>query len=252
MISILSAAATRALADFAREEVLLAFDYDGTLAPIAASPSCARMRATTCSLLKRVAVRYPCVVISGRSYADISRCVRGVPVRAVFGNHGIEPFWTSRGRAATVRRWLSVLESRLTDVPGVIVEDKQYSIAIHYRRASNRARTRRAIADAVAELKGVHTIEGKAAVNLVPGRRGYKGLALRRACGITDCRTAVYIGDDSTDEDAFGAMESERLLAIRVGRADESAARFVLPRQRDIEALLRVLLRLRTSAPLRR
>ena len=61
------------LASFAASNVLLAFDYDGTLAPIAATPSAARMRAETRRRLARISERYPCVVISGRTLEDLEK-----------------------------------------------------------------------------------------------------------------------------------------------------------------------------------
>ena len=79
------------LSEFARSNVLLAFDYDGTLAPLAPTPARARMRARTQDLLVRVSRRYPCVVISGRVLADITQRVKGIPLGYVFGNHGLEP-----------------------------------------------------------------------------------------------------------------------------------------------------------------
>jgi len=79
------------LSTFASSNVLLAFDYDGTLAPIAAAPRLARMRARTHQLLVRVTRVYPCVVISGRTLSDISRRVKRIPLCYVFGNHGLEP-----------------------------------------------------------------------------------------------------------------------------------------------------------------
>ena len=79
------------LAGFALSNVLLAFDYDGTLAPIATTPAAAKMRSTTERLLARASRRYPCVVISGRMLADISQRVQEIPLWYVFGNHGFEP-----------------------------------------------------------------------------------------------------------------------------------------------------------------
>src|SRR5690606_19595485 len=60
------------LARFAHTSLLIAFDYDGTLAPITATPTAARMRAATRQLLKQLARRYPCVVISGRALDDVA------------------------------------------------------------------------------------------------------------------------------------------------------------------------------------
>jgi trehalose 6-phosphate phosphatase len=73
------------LAGFASSNVLLAFDYDGTLAPIAAEPGRARMRDQTRRLLADCARRYPCVVISGRRLDDVTRRLGRIPVWYVFG-----------------------------------------------------------------------------------------------------------------------------------------------------------------------
>ena len=59
------------LMEFARQRVLLAFDFDGTLAPIVREPEAAAMRQSTSVLLAEVAKLYPCVVISGRLRADV-------------------------------------------------------------------------------------------------------------------------------------------------------------------------------------
>jgi trehalose 6-phosphate phosphatase len=74
---------------FALSNLLVAFDYDGTLAPIAPTPEAASMRADTRRLLGRVASRYPCVVISGRALDDLTRRLDGIPLWYVFGNQGL-------------------------------------------------------------------------------------------------------------------------------------------------------------------
>jgi trehalose 6-phosphate phosphatase len=246
--SILSPAGQRRLAQFACSKLLIGFDYDGTLVPIADSPAGARLPDSTRSLLRQVAGCYPCLVISGRAYDDIARRLRGVPLRFVFGNHGIEPLWGRATDSALVRGWAARLECRLAGCSGIRIENKRHSLAIHYRQAGNRTRARRRIETAIGGLPRVRVIEGKAALNLIPSRAANKGTALRRAFRLAGCTRAIYIGDNGTDEDAFRAMPSPRLLGIRVGRRRGSRARYVLSRQRDIDAFLRLLLTLRRPA----
>ncbi|HKU43339.1 MAG TPA: trehalose-phosphatase, partial [Polyangiales bacterium] len=71
MKHVLSRENREVLAQLARTRVLLAFDYDGTLAPIVAQRDRAHMRARTRRLLARVCALYPCAVISGRSRLDV-------------------------------------------------------------------------------------------------------------------------------------------------------------------------------------
>jgi trehalose 6-phosphate phosphatase len=200
------------------------------------------MHPATRSLLRRVASRFPTIVISGRAYGDIAARVRGVPLFAVFGNHGIEPLWAEPASAAVVSGWVRRLRPQLAGSAGLIIEDKTYSLAIHYRGVRDRRRARRVIDEAVADLKGARAIPGRAAVNIIPRRGPDKGAALRHACRAAGCRAAIYVGDDGTDEDAFAALPPNRLLSIRVGLAGDSVARFALPRQRAIDSLLRALL----------
>ena len=230
------------LADFALSNVLLAFDFDGTLAPIVADPSTARMRPATRRLLGSVAVRYPCVVISGRARHDLVRRVGRVPVFHLSGNHGLEPWAQHPGYPMRVQRWVRALEERLAPYSGLVIEDKTYSVTVHYRHARPRRQALAAIAAAVGGLRGVRPIGGKHAISLVPRGAPTKGAALERVRRLLGCETAIYIGDDETDEDAFTAGRADRLLAIRIGMRQDSAARYRLKNQAEIDDLLAALL----------
>jgi len=242
MHDILAPARRGVLDRFARSRPLLAFDFDGTLAPIVADPARAAMRASTRRLLERAAGAYPCIVISGRSRADVVKRLHGVRLSGVVGNHGLEPWHAAPRLAREVRRWVPLLEARLRGVAGVVVEDKGLSIAVHYRRSRDKRHARARILGAAARLGPARLMGGKQVLNILPAGAPDKRLALERARARLECGTAVYVGDDETDEDVFRLARPGRLLAIRVGRKRGSAAPYYIRTQADIDRLLRRLL----------
>ena len=240
----LAGAGPAVLETFARSHVLLAFDYDGTLAPLASAPARATMRRSTRLLLERVSAKYPVVVISGRARDDALERLQGVEVCRVVGNHGAEPAADGAAIRRRVRQWLPVLKARLARHQGVVIEDKLLSIAVHYRNARDRNGTRRAILSAGAALFDVRIVGGKLVVNFVVPDAPHKGLALERERRHLACDTAIYVGDDVTDEDVF-QLDRPWLHSIRVGRLRSSAARYYLRDQAEIDRLLETLVALR-------
>ena len=237
------------LRTFADANVLLAFDYDGTLVPIAATPAAPRMRETTRQLLTRAAQLYPCVIISGRALDDLSKRLDGVPVWYLFGNHGLEPPRPGVVSPTPARKWAAHLQQLLPDDPGILIEDKRYSLTIHYRNARDKRRAVEAIDRVVAELPDARALGGAEAVSLLPRGAGDKGVALQQACRWFACDSAIYVGDDATDEDAFASPYPEKLLTIRVGAEPESGARYHVGSQEEIDMLLQVLVDIRTRRP---
>lgn len=239
------------LSAFASSNVLLAFDYDGTLAPIATTPARASMRASTTRLLADVARRYPCVVISGRGLDDLTTRLEGIPVWYVFGNHGLEPHEPhgGAGDAGIVRDWVRHLNATLATQAGVVIEEKRYSLTIHYRHARDKTQALAAIADAASALPQARSVGGTLAVSLIPRDGHNKGTALQRARRRFACDTAIYVGDDDTDEDAFRSGGRELLLSVRVRASRATAARFCLARQSAIDDFLRALTALRDVRP---
>lgn len=248
MKDVLSPANRNVLARFARTRVLLAFDFDGTLAPIVRDPARANMRPVTQRLLVRLARLYPCVVISGRARADVLQRVSTTGVRAVIGDHGMEPWDAPEEPRREVRRWAGVLRQRLERRRGVTVEEKQYSVSVHYRGARRKREARAAILRAAAILRPVRMIGGKDLVSFLPQAAMHKGVALERERIRRRCRTAIYVGDDDTDEDVFAFRRPDRLLAIRVGARSSSRAPYFVRSQARIDALLRELIELRTGS----
>jgi trehalose 6-phosphate phosphatase len=230
---------------FAWSNVLLAFDYDGTLAPLVTAPHLARMRTSTRRLLIRASKLYPCVVISGRAQGDAFGRLRGIEICRVVGNHGAEPSREAEAIRRRARRWLPVLTARLARRQGVFVEDKGLSVSVHYRQARERATARRAILDVVHSLSDVRIVGGKLVVNLLVPDAPHKGLALERERVRFACDTVVYVGDDETDEDVFQLDRPGRLLSIRVGRKRASAAPYYIRTQAEIDRLLDALIALR-------
>lgn len=248
MKHILSRTNVDVLAQLAWTKVLLAFDFDGTLAPIVEDRDKAFMRAPTRRLVTKLCALYPCAVISGRSQSDVGARVDGVGVKYVMGNHGLEPGTGMRAFAREISEAHRLLASVLGGLPGLDMEDKRYSLAVHYRRSRRKRDARDAIHAAVAKLPmQMRLIPGKMVVNVVPDRAPNKGDALLHLRNVEHAATALYVGDDFTDEDVFKLDQPGRLLTIRIGNSRTSSAEYFLRTQQEIDTLLGKLVSLRES-----
>ncbi len=249
MKDILSAAGRAALEELARSNVLLGFDYDGTLAPIVARPERARMRPSTELLLSEVTRRYPCAVVSGRARRDVLELVGTLSLLRVVGNHGLE--WEAPAPSVpreTIVRWRNAMLRSCGRIPGVLIEDKTWSIAVHWRRARPKSSVRSLVLAAAANIPDARLLHGKDVVNLVHPDAANKGAAILEIRRQLGCEAILYVGDDVTDEDVFALRAPGRILAIRVGRRARSLASFYLRSQAQIDDMLASLLALRPAA----
>ncbi len=241
MKAILADDARGTLDALARERALLVFDFDGTLAPIVELPRSAAMRDSTRALLRIASLLYPCAVVSGRSRADLAPRLEGVPLLAFVGNHGAEAGFgpVDLGPRPRVEAWIAALRSALADAPGIEIEDKGLSLALHYRRAADLRRAEARARAAAGALEGARVFGGHAVVNVAPAGACDKGGAVAALLRRIGWRQALYVGDDVTDEDAFAAEGVT--VSVRVGRSPRSAAGYFVPRQADVDALLGAL-----------
>ncbi len=226
-------------------KVLLAFDYDGVLAPLVTDPAGALMRPTTRVLLRRLSRRYPVAVVSGRAWKDCARFVDGL-VPTIVGNHGFE-----LGRAVAVpasvarkvRGWRRRLERALAGVDGIHFEDKRSTLAVHYGLSRAWRRAERAVYEAANQLEGTRLIPGKKVLNVLPHDFPSKGDAVRTLVARLGCEGAVYVGDDVTDEDAFKVGEP-LVFGVHVGKGP-SLAPWRLDSQADVDRLIGLLIAMR-------
>jgi trehalose-phosphatase len=227
----------------------LVLDFDGTLAPITRRPSSAHLPSSTRAVLRELARRVPCAILSGRARKDLRRIFHGVPVRYLVGNHGLE--WGARGEGTgpsrrRVLRWKSWLTERLPEVPGARVEDKRHSLSVHYRRSPDPARARLQLACMLRGLDGARVVEGRMVFNLLPGHRMDKGTALLKLGKLLRAPALAYVGDDITDEAAFRAARTRaRFLSFKVRNPEVPArtrARYTLATQSRVRPLLREIL----------
>jgi trehalose 6-phosphate phosphatase len=234
--------------------VLLAFDYDGVLAPLVTAPGGGRMRRRTRELLARLVRLYPVAVISGRAWKDTRRLSEGV-VPHVVGNHGFEllhPVPVPGAVLRAVRGWRRQLEAELAGVPGLHFEDKRSTLAVHYGLSPAWRRAERAVYAAANRLAGTRLIPGKKVLNVLPYDFPNKGDAVRALLARLGLGAALYAGDDVTDEDAF-KLGPPMVLGVHVG-GGASLARWRLEDQASVDELLRLLvaLRERPARPARR
>src|SRR5204862_6658138 len=131
-----------------------------------------------------------------------------------------EPWAEQRQYVRRVQRWAKQLAPRLHGDRGIVIENKTYSISIHYRASRNRRLALQMIDRAIRDLPGIRRIGGKLVVNLLPKNAPTKGEALERSRRLLVCDSALYVGDDETDEDVFRGCDRSRLLGVRVGVAE--------------------------------
>jgi trehalose 6-phosphate phosphatase len=233
-------------------------DVDGTLAPIAPTPEAAAIPAATRSTLARLAA-LPSVTlafVSGRSAADAWR-MTGIEGTWVIGNHGFElrtpdgvltPVDSVRPYETMIIEASRALSEAAHGVAGAIVENKRWTISLHYRMVDPEAvpvlTTR---ARAVAERLGLWLTEGKKIVELRPPVHVNKGtatVALGEELGVFREKASVlYAGDDRTDEDAFTELRARqpRAVTVHVAATDgavHSGAEVVVRSTEELRATL--------------
>ncbi len=230
------------------EHRLLMLDYDGTLVPFAATPNAASPPPRVHELLRSLAAnpRNEVVVISGRERASLERWLGDLPIDLV-AEHGV---WL-RGREG---QWVTaepmsddwrprirpILDAFVDRTPGSFVEEKDFSLAWHYRGIHpGLAATR--VADLREQLVGIANdldlavMEGNNVVEVKTARVN-KGSAAHRWMCRDECGFVLAIGDDRTDEDMF-EMAPADAWTIKVGHGS-THARFSVRGVKEVQALL--------------
>jgi trehalose 6-phosphate phosphatase len=236
----------KALAAVMARHPLLAFDFDGTLAPIVERPGDARVPDGAAGTLTALALKLPVAVITGRAVADVTARLGFAPM-FVIGNHGAEdPSGVLEGgtleKLTPLRHHLATHAVDL-EKAGVMVEDKQYSLALHYRQAPDQDAAVALIDQLLPGASdGLHIFYGKCVVNLAPDDAPDKGdavVALLERAGAT---TAVFLGDDRNDEPVFERAAAD-WLTVRIGRDNTpTKAKFYLDGHHEVPGLLQRML----------
>ena len=244
---LLSAAGEAELATLATARSLYAFDFDGTLAPIVASPDRARITAPMSRLLVALARQAPVAVISGRSRSDL-RMRLPSDLLHIIGNHGNESeaeFADELEQRRLVATWRRQLETLLSGAASreILIEDKGLSLSLHYRLAADRDQARSAASKAIEQLTPAPlVIGGKMVINLLPQTARTKLEALQELATREHARRVLFVGDDDTDELVFERAPPE-WITVRVAHWNGSRARYFLHQQSNVTVLLDLLLR---------
>jgi trehalose 6-phosphate phosphatase len=234
--------------DRADETALALFlDFDGTLVDIAPRPDDVAVEPGLTEALERLRQRLggALAIVSGRPIAVLDRYLAPHRFDSA-GLHGVErriagrvsvcrPESHPRFRAA-----VQDLRQRFASQPGLVVEDKDSSVALHWRLAPERAEEVKAAAEAaVAELGAEYRVQwGKAVGEILPAAAG-KGRAIEAFLRSHPYRgrRPIFVGDDLTDEDGFETVHGHGGISVRVG-SGSSVARHRLAAPADLRRCL--------------
>lgn len=206
-------------------------DIDGTLSPVAPTPDEARVAPEAREALGRLVGKVELVAaITGRDPRNAAGMV-GLPGIAYIGNHGLEELTDGAtqlapeaeqyaGRIAPI---FSEARSRVR-TPGVIYEDKNVTGSVHYRQAPDPERARVELVAALAPLvedAGLALHQGRMILEIRPATNLSKGTAACRLVERHNLKGCIFLGDDTTDTDAFRTLREMRsvhdLRAVCVG-----------------------------------
>lgn len=232
--------------------LLVACDYDGTMAPIVANPDDARPLAESAVALRELAAlpTTAAALISGRALRDLATLSRMPAEVHLVGSHGSE-FDTGFVHAiddaakALLGRIKDALSAIAAEYAGVAVEIKPASVALHIRNADP-ADGQEALnkAHAAAQHWDAQVTEGKAVLEFAVIQTD-KGQALDILRHQQGASAAVFIGDDVTDEKAFRRLRDGD-VGVKVGPG-ESLAHYRIETPQDVATALEYVLNARET-----
>jgi len=241
------------------KEVFLFFDYDGTLTPIVKKPELAILPPENKRRIKKlISKRWSRVaVVSGRSLKNVKRMV-GVKGIVYAGNHGLElegPGLKYFNRKASVfKKHLDIIYRILTDklkgYSKILIEHKGLTLSVHYRLEKSKNRVRKVFkiideaTDSYVKQKKVRISHGKKVVEIKPKIDWNKGkivlwlIKYFRKKSSTTNYLPIYLGDDTTDEDAFKVLTRKGIGIFVGGVKRKSLAKFYLKNTRQVTDFL--------------
>ena len=239
-----------ATAPHAVPQLAIFTDFDGTLVEIAETPDAVEVPESLADQLQRAAQELDSAfaVPTGREIADIDRYLAPLHL-PVAGAHG-----TQRRRADGVVETVDpaaiigaeeiahAVSPLVMAHPGLLMETKEGAVAVHFRQAPElEAAVRIAMEEAVHSVTDFTLVPGKLVLEARP-RASSKGQALRAFMREEPFlgRTPIFIGDDTTDEDAFVAAQDLGGVGIKLGEGD-TAARMRIANVASVHALIRGL-----------
>jgi alpha,alpha-trehalase len=219
---------------FNEKRLVFFLDYDGTLTPIVERPELAVLSKKMRDSLSRLSAKCTVAIVSGRMRDDVEKLVQ---MKGLFyaGSHGFDingPGFSmvqpkAKEAVPLIDKAIETLKKELTGIKGVLIEEKKFSVAAHYRLVDKKyvPRIEGAVKEIVKNNEALRFMSGKKVFEILPNIHWDKGQAIRwimEALKISWSEASVvYIGDDVTDEYAFrtvrtrgtGILVSEKLMA---------------------------------------
>ncbi len=233
--------------------VAVFLDYDGTLTPIVSHPENALLSDSMRQALQELSARAPVAILSGRDLNDVRRRV-DVDGIVYAGSHGFDIAGPRGLRRQVATEFLPNLDAAenelhgaLNEIPGSQVERKRFSVAAHYRNVEENdiPRVQRGVDAVAAQHYELRRINGKKVYELVPAIDWDKGKAvvwlLETFGSAGGTLHPIYIGDDTTDEDAFRALKQMGVGILVSEESQPTAASYSLKDPAEVERFLRAL-----------
>lgn len=236
----------------AGKTVLLFLDYDGTLTPIVATPDQAIISADMRQAVIQASERHKTAIVSGRATADVRDKVQ-IDNIYYAGSHGFEivdPDGNTHENPQalsireTVKNIYALLKERTAEIEGALVEDVKYTISVHYRLVAEKdvPRIEEIVSSVLKEFSDFRRTSGKKVFEVRPRIDWDKGKAVQwilKALNFDPQKNiAIYIGDDTTDEDAFSVLKDIGFGILVADHPKLSKAEYQVKDPSDVKKVL--------------
>ncbi|MBC7387412.1 MAG: trehalose-phosphatase [Cryobacterium sp.] len=207
--------------------VLFAFDFDGTLVGFRRGPNQVVLGSGMKRLLERLAKREHLAIITGRSLQNIEHKTSGLKIHLA-GSHGFEiKLLDGRTIGDGNEAWQAATEIWVAETKRLMasvdefrecrLEEKKFSLSLHFRQSKDPVTAQALYTKLMKKIKPTpRIVGGHLVVNLVPKESFDKGDALKALMKTLGCKSAVFAGDDITDEAVF-RRNFKNVLSIRIG-----------------------------------
>ncbi|MBE3036774.1 MAG: trehalose-phosphatase [Candidatus Atribacteria bacterium] len=239
-----------------KEKAVFFFDYDGTLTPIVQQPDLAKISPEMKEIIRQLSLKYKLAIVSGRGRRNLQTLV-DIPGIFYAGDHGLDIIGPDISMIhPKVKKFLPLiqnisksLDKSLSHIPGIIVEKKKMSVAIHYRQVSKedlpglKLPLKKILKE---NRENIRLLKGKKVVEFLPNIEWNKGKAvlwILNTLGLDWSEHKIfYLGDDITDEDAFRILRTRGTSILIAEKAEKSAADFRLSSLKEVKCWLKYFL----------